>query len=40
MPQTIYLHIQNNFEESETENVGVNNKNVGVNVGVKINKRK
>ncbi|MBR5506154.1 MAG: MarR family transcriptional regulator, partial [Clostridia bacterium] len=33
-----YLHIQNIFEEKETENVGVNDKNVGVNVGVKLNK--
>ena len=33
-----YLHIQNILEEKETENVGVNDKNVGVNVGVKLNK--
>ena len=33
-----YLHIQNIFEENETENVGVNNENVGVNVGVNLNK--
>ena len=33
-----YLHIQNNFEEKETENVGANSENVGVNVGVKLNK--
>ena len=32
------MHIQNNFEEKETENVGANDKNVGVNVGVKLNK--
>jgi fido (protein-threonine AMPylation protein) len=33
-----YLHIQNIFEENETENVGVNNEDVGVNVGVNLNK--
>ena len=33
-----YLHIKSIFEEKETENVGVNDKNVGVNVGVKLNK--
>ena len=32
------MHIQNIFEEKEAENVGVNDKNVGVNVGVKLNK--
>ena len=29
---------QNIFEENETENVGVNNEDVGVNVGVNLNK--
>ena len=33
-----YLHIRNIFEEKEAENVGANDKNVGVNVGVKLNK--
>ena len=33
-----YLHIKNIFEEKEDENVGANDKNVGVNVGVKLNK--
>ena len=33
-----YLHIKNIFKEKEDENVGVNDKNVGVNVGVKLNK--
>ena len=32
------MHIQNISEEKEAENVGANDKNVGVNVGVKINK--
>ena len=33
-----YLHIKSIFEEKEPENVGVNDKNGGVNVGVKFNK--
>ena len=32
-----HLHIQNIFEGKETDNVGVNDENVGVNVGVKLN---
>ena len=32
------MHIQNIFEENETENVGVNNEDVGENVGVNLNK--
>lgn len=32
------MHIRNIFEEKEAENVGVNSKSVGVNVGVKLNK--
>ena len=32
------MHIKNIFAENELENVGVNDKSVGVNVGVKLNK--